>query len=489
VDVFEQHQDRLLPRQCFELVEQGCQGQPSLLHGAQCERRIALAGRDRQEGSKERCGFRDARRRQYGFELVELRLGRVLGDEAGGTPQLHDKGVQDAVAVIGRALIAQPGVGLVRDLGCELSTEPRLADAGLAREQHDLAGAGPGLSQAVAQHRTLCRPPDEVGEPATRRLKAAFRHGDVFDHECLDRLGEALDRLPAEVAQPEQVADQAAGGAGEDDLPGFRKSLQARREVGGLARDRLLLRRALADHIADDDKPGGDADADGEPLLAMGHQSRHCRFYFQPGPHRPLGVVLMRPRITEIGQHPVTHVFRDEPVIARDDAGNGVLIGADLLAQFLGVEPHRQGRRADEITKHHRQLPPLGLWGRRCVGDCRGHIRGERRGAQCRDGVQQLAPVPDRCNANFPKVLRCQLGEHLPIDLVVAKGGYITLKAQTLQPRRYVHAVILCSRKRGSSTCFKITPWCKIWRPNVRIMIPGSARARRDGACAEEAIG
>ena len=41
------------------------------------------------------------RRRQYGFELVELRLGRVLGGEAGGALQLHDKGVQDAVAVIG----------------------------------------------------------------------------------------------------------------------------------------------------------------------------------------------------------------------------------------------------------------------------------------------------------------------------------------------------------------------------------------------------
>ena len=87
----------------------------------------------------------------------------------------------------------------------------------------------------------------------------------------------------------------------------------------------------------------------------------HRRFYLQPGPHRPLGVVLMRPRIAEIGQHPVAHEFGDKAVIARDDAGNGVLIGADLLAQFLGVEPHRQGRRADEIAEHHRQLPPLGL--------------------------------------------------------------------------------------------------------------------------------
>src|SRR6516225_10592688 len=140
-------------------------------------------------------------------------------------PQLHDKGVQDAVAVIGRALIPQPRVRLARDLGGELRGEPRLADAGLAREQDDLAGAGPGRAQAVAQQGALRRPADEVGEPAPRRLEAALCYSDAFDHEGFDRLGKALRYLAAEVAQPEQVADQAAGGAGDDKLPGFGKSL------------------------------------------------------------------------------------------------------------------------------------------------------------------------------------------------------------------------------------------------------------------------
>jgi hypothetical protein len=105
VGVLEQHQDWLLSRQCFELVEQRLQGQPPLFGRAQCQRWIVRAGRDRQQGGKKRGRFRDVRRRQYGFELVELRLGRVLGGETRGTTQLHDKGVQDAVAVIGRALI------------------------------------------------------------------------------------------------------------------------------------------------------------------------------------------------------------------------------------------------------------------------------------------------------------------------------------------------------------------------------------------------
>ena len=132
-----------------------------------------------------------------------------------------------------------------------------------------------GRAQPVAQYRTLHRPADEVGDPAARRLEAAFGYGDVLDREGLDRLGKALDRLPAEVAQPEQIANEAAGDASEDDLPGFGKSLQACGEVWGLADHRLLLRRAFADQIADDDKPGGNADADGEPLRSTGLQARH----------------------------------------------------------------------------------------------------------------------------------------------------------------------------------------------------------------------
>jgi class 3 adenylate cyclase len=44
-------------------------------------------------------------------------------------------------------------------------------------------------------------------------------------------------------------------------------------------------------------------------------------------------------------------------IVARDNAGNGVLIGADLIAQFLGVEPRRQGRRADVTEAGKRAIP------------------------------------------------------------------------------------------------------------------------------------
>jgi hypothetical protein len=85
--------------------------------------------------------------------------------------------------------------------------------------------------------------------------------------------------------------------------------------------------------------PGGTPDADDELLRFRRLLTAHC--YLERRSHRPLDVVFMRPRIAELGQHPVAHEFGDKSVIARDDAGNGVLIGPDLLAQFLEVEPRR----------------------------------------------------------------------------------------------------------------------------------------------------
>jgi hypothetical protein len=81
----------------------------------------------------------------------------------------------------------------------------------------------------------------------------------------------------------------------------------------------------------------------------------------KPGPDGTLGVVLMRLRIAEINQDTVAHVFGDKPREAADRVGDGAVIGADNLAQILGVEARRERGRADEIAEDHGQLAPLGL--------------------------------------------------------------------------------------------------------------------------------
>src|SRR5882672_6149547 len=79
--------------------------------------------------------------------------------------------------------------------------------------------------------------------------------------------------------------------------------------------------------------------------------------------------MLMRLRIAEIDQYAVAHVAGDEPAEPGDGFGHVCLIGDHHLAQILGVEPHRECRRADEVAEHDRELAPLGRGRRRHDGE------------------------------------------------------------------------------------------------------------------------
>lgn len=88
----------------------------------------------------------------------------------------------------------------------------------------------------------------------------------------------------------------------------------------------------------------------------QGHNGINKR---DPRRHGTLGVVLSRQRIAEIDQDPIAHVFGDKAVEAADRGGDAAMIGADHIAQILGIELRRERRRADQIDKHDRdiQLP------------------------------------------------------------------------------------------------------------------------------------
>ena len=88
----------------------------------------------------------------------------------------------------------------------------------------------------------------------------------------------------------------------------------------------------------------------------------------EPGADGALGVVLVRVRIAEIGQHAVAHVLGDVSVEARDLAGAAVDRLRMHLAHVLRIQLRRQRGRADQIAEHHGQLPPLGL-------GCAGRLR------------------------------------------------------------------------------------------------------------------
>jgi hypothetical protein len=72
---------------------------------------------------------------------------------------------------------------------------------------------------------------------------------------------------------------------------------------------------------------------------------------FQPCPHGPLGVVLVRLRIAEIDQQAIPQVLRDVAVKALDHVGTGGLIGAYDLAIVFQVELSGEGSRVHEVAK------------------------------------------------------------------------------------------------------------------------------------------
>jgi hypothetical protein len=80
----------------------------------------------------------------------------------------------------------------------------------------------------------------------------------------------------------------------------------------------------------------------------------------QAGPYRLLGIVLVRPRVAEVHQHPIAHVLGDKAVEVGDRIGDAAMIHADDLAQVLGIKARRQRRRADQIAEQHGELPAFG---------------------------------------------------------------------------------------------------------------------------------
>jgi hypothetical protein len=171
-----------------------------------------------------------------------------------------------------------------------------------------------------------------------------------------ERLGEALEALGTEVSELEQATDQPR----DDDLAGFRKRLQASREVGRLTDHDLLLSRALADQVADHNEPGRDADP-GRERPAGGFEPRHRPDQGEPRPDGALGVVLVRAWPAEIGEHAVAHELGDVAFETRDLPDHDVLVGADQAAHVFGIKPRQESRGTGEIDEHNGQLTAFGF--------------------------------------------------------------------------------------------------------------------------------
>ena len=249
------------------------------------------------------------------------------------------------------------------------------------------------------------------------------------------RLGKTGERLGPEILDLEQRADLSPGAVGNDQgaRPGQR--LQTGGEVWRLADDAPLLRSTRADQIANDDEASGDADPHVQRLLCGEPADRVDDR--EPGASRALGVVLMRLGIAEIDQHAVAHILGDKTAKAADGVGDAAMVGADDLAQILGIEARRQRRRTDQIAEHHRQLAPLGGVLRLHAGRCGGR-RQCLGGGQSGDGSEKPLAVPER-HAELLEIDLGQLRQDIGVDFTRAKERLVLSETKTSQPIPDIH--------------------------------------------------
>jgi hypothetical protein len=302
--------------------------------------------------------------------------------------------------------------------------------------------AGLGLLPAPLQQRQLLVAPDERRAGRAQRLEAALGPALAQYPGGQDRRRQSLDRDRAEILVVEQPAGQPPRARSDHHRAGPGQCLQSRRKVRRLANDAAFACFSFNDQVADNDQTGGDPDPHLQRRPNRGVDPRNARpcgrssggghrlDEREPGAHRALGIVLVGPRIAEIGEHAVAHVLRDKPAGAFDDRGNAAVIGADHRPQILRVEPRRQRRRADHIAEHQRQLAPLGLGPLRTLAG-EGRVGAPKLG----DRVEQHSPVPEQ-HAKPLEIAVGQQAHRIEVDAVLGENPSVLPEAEALEPSR-----------------------------------------------------
>ena len=146
----------------------------------------------------------------------------------------------------------------------------------------------------------------------------------------------------AEALELKQLPEKAPRALGHDHGARLGQLLKASGKVRRLAGNRLLLCLTTPDQVADHDEAGGDAHPGSKHLsVACPEPADRCR-HREPGPHRPLAGILVRPRPAEEGEHAVAHELGDMPTEARDLGRDRVVVGREEFAKLLGVELSRK---------------------------------------------------------------------------------------------------------------------------------------------------
>ncbi len=332
---------------------------------------------------------------------------------------------------LGVGAAVEDGRALAVRAPCELRRQPRLADPGLARQQHELALAGLGGGVAAGERREQRLAPDERPAAGLDRQRGRERdrrrdrqdgvgRGVAGGHAALARRGlpvlDRRQRRAAEVARrrvavarvlghrpPHDLAEQLAG-VREDREHGRRRRVEVRehRRRRGLARVRDLARDRLVEHAAERVDVGARVDRALLELLGRGVVERPDH-----APHlRDLRLRAQVLHQAEVGQDGVHLVAGD-----LDQDVGGLDVAVDDPGRVGGVE--RVADLRDEARGEQRFEPALGAQQARQVGALDVAHR----------HVQQpvlLARVVDRDHVGMlDRGRRAELAPEAPAELVV----------------------------------------------------------------------
>ena len=222
----------------------------------------------------------------------------------------------------------------------------------------------------------------------------------------------------------------------------FTRSPMTRPSSGGLGRG------GAAGHDPD---PGLEV---GRVLGAVGGDGRD---ELEAGPHRPLGVVLLRDRGAPDRHDGVADELLDDAAVAGDDGPGELEVTGEELSYLLGVSLLRERREADEVAEQHRDVAELG--GRRggplrWLEPCRAGAAGS--GSEAMAAPTGVPQSPQNRSAR--------------LELRPARGadGRPTIRRSpcrtACRPGSRLHT--LGSASVPSSACPKATtPWGGLYRP------------------------
>ena len=231
--------------------------------------------------------------------------------------------------------------------------EPRLADAGLAHDQHDLALAARREVQPLAQHAPLFLAADERRGvlPGVQALPEC-----AGDADQLERLREAPQHLPAALLDLEQARHEPQRRARDEHLAGVRCALDARGDSRRLAvREHLGVTRHA--HLGEHDGTGVHAHAQ----LDAGIARRRRIDQLERRTHGALRIVALRLRPAEVREQAVAEMLRHVAGVPRDHGARRRAEGAHHLLQLLGIHARSELDRADDVAEQDRQLTPLAV--------------------------------------------------------------------------------------------------------------------------------